>query len=457
MTHHPMSPPDPFETPTGDENRSSPLAEPGPNRQESELAAIARTLAAHGGGATSFDLALDLVLNEVVEQARLATSATGAAIALARDGKMVCRATTGAAAPDLGVRLETKSGLSGACLQTGNLQQCDDADADSRVNAAASRALGVKSILVLPLADQGAPFGVLEVFSPRPNAFGDRDVTTLQVLARRVVESKRGAEKVSALLANGDEAPERPNPPEPRSIEKHFLDSDQTMITDAPTASKRTDILTPLLGVLVIMAAVLLGLVLGWRGASVKGLRARPQERDTASTDMPAGQTMNTTKGQTTIPVPLSESAEQAKDISTPQPNAAGAATSAEAPDGGLVVSQNGRIIFRSTPTNTSETVRTTAGSDGGSPSRLIHRVEPEYPAGARAQHIQGVVALDVQIGKDGAVRNIAVVEGNPLLAEAAVQTVRQWRYRPYAVDGRPVEMQTRVTIRFTLPPPQQQ
>jgi protein TonB len=75
------------------------------------------------------------------------------------------------------------------------------------------------------------------------------------------------------------------------------------------------------------------------------------------------------------------------------------------------------------------------------------------YPPAARAQQIQGAVTLDVQIGEEGAVHNIEVVEGNPLLADAAVQAVRQWRYRPYSVDGRPVEMQTRVTIRFTLPP----
>jgi protein TonB len=79
--------------------------------------------------------------------------------------------------------------------------------------------------------------------------------------------------------------------------------------------------------------------------------------------------------------------------------------------------------------------------------------VEPQYPTEARAQKIQGVVTLDVQIGSEGVVHNIAVVDGNPLLAEAAVAAVRQWRYEPYAVDGRPVEMQTRIRVRFTLPP----
>ena len=112
---------------------------------------VARTLAAYGGGTGSFDLALDLVLNEVVEQARLLTGATGAAIALMRDGEMVCRATSGKDAPELGVRLETTSGLSGACLQSGQIQQCSDTETDARVNAEACRLLGLRSIVVLPL------------------------------------------------------------------------------------------------------------------------------------------------------------------------------------------------------------------------------------------------------------------------------------------------------------------
>src|SRR5215475_4322782 len=66
----------------------------------SNLTQVAQTLAAHGGGAVSVELALDLVLNEVVEQARAATGATGAAVALFRDGELTCRATAGENAPD---------------------------------------------------------------------------------------------------------------------------------------------------------------------------------------------------------------------------------------------------------------------------------------------------------------------------------------------------------------------
>ena len=151
-----------------------------------DVAEVARALAAHGGGEASFELALDLVLHEVVEQARLATGATGAAIALARAGEMVCRATSGPDAPDLGVRLETTSGLSGACLQTGSIQLCGDTETDPRVDAEACRRLGVRSILVLPLGDGRQPFGILEVFSSLLDAFGDHDVSSLRNLARRV-------------------------------------------------------------------------------------------------------------------------------------------------------------------------------------------------------------------------------------------------------------------------------
>jgi protein TonB len=132
------------------------------------------------------------------------------------------------------------------------------------------------------------------------------------------------------------------------------------------------------------------------------------------------------------------------------------AAGSVEPPSAGLLVTQNGKVIYRLPPEEpraATGTSGTTEASENVSATRLIHRVDPQYPPDASARHIQGLVALDIQIGADGAVHNIAVVEGDPVLAGAAVQAVRQWRYQPYSVDGRPVEMQTRITIRFTLPP----
>jgi protein TonB len=82
----------------------------------------------------------------------------------------------------------------------------------------------------------------------------------------------------------------------------------------------------------------------------------------------------------------------------------------------------------------------------------LLHRVEPEYPEPARQQQIEGPVALEVRIGPDGAVQDIKVLSGAPLLAEAATDAVKQWRFRPLTVDGRQMEMQTKVTLNFRLP-----
>jgi TonB family protein len=84
----------------------------------------------------------------------------------------------------------------------------------------------------------------------------------------------------------------------------------------------------------------------------------------------------------------------------------------------------------------------------------LLHRVEPEYPAKARDQGIQGLVVLDLHIGKNGAVRDVALVGGQPVLADAATSAVKQWRFKPHYEDGRTVEMQTRITMRFALPNP---
>jgi TonB family protein len=428
-----------------------------------EVTDVFRALSAHGGGTGSFDLALDLVLNEVVEEARLATRASGAAIALARDGEMVCRATTGGNAPDLGVRLETTSGLSGACLQTGTTQQCGDTETDLRVNAEACRRLGVRSILVLPLGDGKDRFGILEVFSSWPNAFSDRDVNTLQALARRVVENKRGAEREDAVLPSVEEKSQAPapSPSIQLSTSSEFSSSEHEPPWEPEggsvveeRSSRGRDVWTSILGVLVIAVAVVLGLALGWREAIVRGLGGESQKRASASSATTANRGTDSAR-EPTAPAPVGDLASTASGpVSVPKTTSA--ATAVEPPSGGLVVTQNGKVIFRSPAAEPRAATGTRAAPEAAgdvSASRLIHRVEPLYPPDARAQHLQGLVALDVQIGGEGAVHNIAVVEGNPVLAEAAVQAVRQWRYRPYSVDGRPVEMQTRITIRFTLPP----
>src|SRR5215472_6131227 len=203
-----------------------------------DVRGLTNTLAASGGGSSSNDLALDLVLNQIVEQACLATGATGAAIALLRNGEMVCRATTGGNAPDLGVRLDN-AGFSAECLRVGALQRCDDTETDPRVDATACRLLGVRSILVIPLWYWGEFMGIFEIFSPRPNAFGERDEQTLQALAYRVVrQTKQAAGSITGFTAPGDEVPVMSTPvpdPEPPTPIRREPAAIQIPVIELPT------------------------------------------------------------------------------------------------------------------------------------------------------------------------------------------------------------------------------
>ncbi len=70
----------------------------------------------------------------------------------------------------------------------------------------------------------------------------------------------------------------------------------------------------------------------------------------------------------------------------------------------------------------------------------MIKRVQPQYPQAALAVRAQGAVQIEATVSKEGAVTNVKVLKGDPVLARAAVEAVRQWRYKPYYLDGQPVE-----------------
>lgn len=83
--------------------------------------------------------------------------------------------------------------------------------------------------------------------------------------------------------------------------------------------------------------------------------------------------------------------------------------------------------------------------------SMLIRQVKPVYPPIAIAGRIQGVVILQAVISRQGAIEQLQLVSGHPMLVNAAMEAVRQWRYRPYVLNGDPVEVDTRITVNFTL------
>jgi len=81
----------------------------------------------------------------------------------------------------------------------------------------------------------------------------------------------------------------------------------------------------------------------------------------------------------------------------------------------------------------------------------LIYRVQPTYPPLARAARIQGTVLLRAIISRNGTIENLQTISGHPMLVGAALDAVRQWRYRPYILNGDPVEVETQVTVIFSL------
>jgi len=89
--------------------------------------------------------------------------------------------------------------------------------------------------------------------------------------------------------------------------------------------------------------------------------------------------------------------------------------------------------------------------SQGVTKGLLIHREEPTYPVLARSARVQGEVVLSAVIDTNGQITNLQLVSGHPMLVPAAISAVKQWRYKPYLLNGQPVEVETTITVIFTL------
>jgi GAF domain-containing protein len=133
------------------------------------------------------EIDLEPAISVIAERAQTLTGASGAAIALRKGDEMVCRARAGRTAPDLGVRLQSDSGISADCIRTGEVVLCHDAEKNPQVDLAACQRLGVRSILAAPLRHFRRTLGVFEVFSAAPYAFAARDVATMQLLSSVMV------------------------------------------------------------------------------------------------------------------------------------------------------------------------------------------------------------------------------------------------------------------------------
>jgi len=89
--------------------------------------------------------------------------------------------------------------------------------------------------------------------------------------------------------------------------------------------------------------------------------------------------------------------------------------------------------------------------SQGVTRGLLVQKVEPQYPTLARAARVQGDVVLSAVIDTNGQITNLQLVSGHPMLVPAAIAAVKQWRYKPYLLNGQPVEVETTITVIFSL------
>lgn len=158
------------------------LAPPSPPDYTSVLAALAavkREVELLGTG-------LDAALQLIASRAQVFTRASGAAIALTEGTEMICRASAGRDAPGLGARLKIGAGFSGECIRSGRLLRCEDSEVDPRADRESCRALGIRSMIAVPVRWGDAVIGLLEVFSPEPSAFSANDDVVLLRLAEVV-------------------------------------------------------------------------------------------------------------------------------------------------------------------------------------------------------------------------------------------------------------------------------
>ena len=152
---------------------------------ENESHAIRSFHVRSDGSSPKFEL--EPAIGVITERAQTLTGATGAALALRSGGEVICRARAGRTAPDVGIRLQTDSGISAECLRTGEVVLCNDAEDDPQVDLASCRRLGVRSILAAPLQQFHRTLGIFEVLSASPNAFHEQHVSTMQLLASMMV------------------------------------------------------------------------------------------------------------------------------------------------------------------------------------------------------------------------------------------------------------------------------
>lgn len=432
-----------------------PLPRRSAHRRSTQVLAELRASIAVGG------VDLDTMLQRIVDAALTFTDANGAAIALQHDNGVFCRARAGEMAPDLNSTIASGSGISGECLQSGKALCCHDTSADSRVDAAACRRLGLRSLVAAPIGERPVQ-GILEAFSARPYAFGDTELGLLKQLAELVSAAQQGSTQPVALVTGMPE----------KLASKVLSFSNRKLITVT----------------LVVLVTFAFVVWLGLRktpehsslaaAAEANSLRS---ESSSATVDFsrlelkPSPVTHGKIRNNSSAGVVLASRIskfgsgegvmggrppEAASNADSPQSNVPALRPQppqppdnrALAPPPVADVSVNSEKAIAGLLSNSAAYPQPVMLSQGLSGGSLEYMVNPIYPSEARMLRRQGRVTLDGVIAEDGRLRQLKVVDGDPLLAGAAIEAVAKWRYHPYKLNGELIRMRTTITLIFKLP-----
>ena len=425
----------------------------------------------------------DEILRAIADAARILTGAHGCAIGLQTGSQVVCRARSGEIAPELGATLNVDSGISGACFRSAEIMRCDDSEHDDRVDPEVCRLFGIRSIAAIPLRGISRTIGILEVFSNHAQAFAADPVAMLQSLGEiaEAVYQKEVAAKNVALVAPVEAASNSPALA-PATIRLQSEAVVPVFSQPSPRSTRRYWLFSAV-AVLLLMAFAVVWWT--WRepesetATSAQPIRAAQPSPEAASNSpalsvvpskpSPGVNNRPATKPQTNgllqnaAKLEPVGTAAAAHGKSTPD-RAVGAANTAAKGTASPTDQQAPPVLVANPSTSDdklSGIVSTSSAplpslqtriSEGVTQAELLHKVEPVYPAEAMNSHVSGSVTLNASVAEDGTITHVEVVRGHPLLAEAAVAAVRQWRYGPSLLNGKPIAVQREVTIVFKLP-----
>jgi protein TonB len=157
---------------------------------------------------------------------------------------------------------------------------------------------------------------------------------------------------------------------------------------------------------------------------------------------------------QLTAPSKIPKVIKQITESAAPPPSAGGVAGMGGDPNGaagGVMGGILGGIGTGPAPVVKAAAPKKINVSQGVMAGNILNKTQPQYPAIAKAARIQGTVVLQATISKTGTIEGLQVISGPPMLQQAAMDAVRSWRYKPYLLNGEPVEVGTTVNVIFSL------